>query len=177
MLPFGNFDPASRGKVLIGIFDELVVVLDAVEDITGVDEVKVILPAKSSASHAQDKGLKTPGVPYLLPSPLLIQIIYLELNIRINPTRLNRTQIHSNNLCLRMNLAEVQCPNSSPRTSIKYTMNLLGNRSEVELAVEKEEEDVVVEIKTVLFRFVVGDVVVGIAVTVVAPTVFVDVFA
>jgi hypothetical protein len=58
-----------------------------------------------------------------------------------------------------MLICKVNCPDSSAGANVKYAMEglLLRNRSSEQLSIEREEKDMVLEIQTIIFRFVVRE--------------------
>lgn len=108
--------------------------------------------------------------------PVALNIINLEVTIRRDPPRLDRTQIHADDLGGGIFVRHIQRPDSGARPEIEDFLRWGGREiAEVQTLVEREEHLVVDNVEALLLLLVVGEDVGAVAEGVVAPAVFVAV--
>ena len=91
-----------------------------------------------------------------------------EFVIRRNIPRLDWAQVHANNMCLGMLVGKIDHPEASSSPKIQNVMLLIRDGGKSKFAVERLVEDFVLQIKSVLFRFVFGKKVLAVTVPMVA---------
>jgi hypothetical protein len=91
--------------------------------------------------------------------PVLFEIVDLEGQIRRHEARLDGTQIDPDDFRLGMLVCEVNRPDASAGPNVQHAMEdlVLRNRRRVQPPLEREEEDMVLEIQTVVLCLVVGE--------------------
>lgn len=122
-----QLQPAAGFQVVVRLLDHGAMVVETAEDCSHVDIIKEMWEG-----------------------PLLIFCIFPDPRDIGRSVRLDQTNVRPDHICLRMLVCELYRPDASPSCDIKHPLGR-PDRSSVQLIVEKQLEQLVLEIQTVLF--------------------------